>query len=659
MGGLWQIQGIQYPASTGMTGTVTFNTASTGQLVNGDTVWLYCTNMNNAMNNHEFTVTNVTATSMDLVGFTGALCNAGASTFDNVRFYLMNSVFSSTFPTGSPTGTVRRTSDGLDISSTTYPYHTGSGNYTDHAIAGYMPSGQTWNPAVNRLRWQITCNYNMAFNPDLVSGVVGPGGFNFGTFIKSNTANNNWAYEGFHFYHQFSGNQYASQTMYFEAMPTPTHSNQRGTVLEAPSDWTYLYGFLDQTAAHYFDSIMDYYIDYGPGINGMGNTTSAGSGSIGTANQLAVGGQCTLTKGTVAVVTGEVDSWIFNTQGTYNGTNYEIGFSSRSHMPTNATTFDVRYSTTGSLHTNGFSSGTSGGTATGGGALDDDPDVYYGSPAMAQAANIWFGIRPHMQVYSQTGSSVSPIIISPFGGHDLQTGDTVSVSGVTNVSNGTYTITRINPIGWTASRSGWTQTVVAVGSGTCTPQCATATVPSTTGLYPGMGLFVYYTAVACCGIGPLDTDANVYRAAIQSVLTSTTFTYNTVAAVGTYATNSCASAPYECPVMYTFPAMALQGTTGTGTAGTTTGTATPTSDTTGFYEIQIPAQGSPPQLPPSCDLNGDGVVNILDAQLMINATLGTIPCTSAYKLDGTTACDNVDVQRVIAAALGGPCVIGP
>jgi hypothetical protein len=469
--------------------------------------------------------------------------------------------------------------------------------------------------------------------------------------VKSNTPDNNWNYEGFHFYHQFSGNQYANYTMYFEAMPTPTHSNIRSGVLEAPADWTYLYGWMDQTPAHYFDSIMDYYIDYGPGVAQNGNLT--------TANQIATGGRCTLSNGTVAVVTGEPDSWVFNVQGTYNGSNYEIGFSSRSFFPANPTTFDVRYSTMGSLHTAGFSTGISGGTATSGPALDSDPDVYWGSSAMPQAANIWIGIRPHMQIYTQTGSSVSPIIITPYGGHDLQTGDTVSVSGVTNVTNGTYTITRINPVGWTASESGWTQTVVAAGYGTCTPQCATATVPSTTGLYPGMGLFIYYSNPSG-GIGALDTDPMSVRSIIQSVVNSTTFTFNTVAAVGTYTTNNCPT-PFYCPVMYTFPAMALQGTTGTGTAGTTTGTATPTGDTTGFYEMQIPAQGGPPPAgpPPTCDLNGDGVVNVLDAQLMINATLGTIPCTSAYQLDGAGACDIVDVQRVIAASLGGPCVIGP
>ena len=59
-----------------------------------------------------------------------------------------------------------------------------------------------------------------------------------------------------------------------------------------------------------------------------------------------------------------------------------------------------------------------------------------------------------------------------------------------------------------------------------------------------------------------------------------------------------------------------------------------------------------------CDINGDGVVNVLDVQLAINAAMGLIAC-GAKDLDGNGRCDPVDVQRVITAALGGACHIGP
>ena len=60
----------------------------------------------------------------------------------------------------------------------------------------------------------------------------------------------------------------------------------------------------------------------------------------------------------------------------------------------------------------------------------------------------------------------------------------------------------------------------------------------------------------------------------------------------------------------------------------------------------------------SCDLNDDGVVNALDVQIEVNATLGVVAC-GAGDLDGNHNCDVVDLQRVISASLGSACRIGP
>jgi hypothetical protein len=60
----------------------------------------------------------------------------------------------------------------------------------------------------------------------------------------------------------------------------------------------------------------------------------------------------------------------------------------------------------------------------------------------------------------------------------------------------------------------------------------------------------------------------------------------------------------------------------------------------------------------SCDLNDDGVVNIVDLQLEINAALGLAPC-SAGDLDGNGSCNIIDVQRMVSASLGSPCRLGP
>jgi hypothetical protein len=59
----------------------------------------------------------------------------------------------------------------------------------------------------------------------------------------------------------------------------------------------------------------------------------------------------------------------------------------------------------------------------------------------------------------------------------------------------------------------------------------------------------------------------------------------------------------------------------------------------------------------ACDLNFDGVVSVLDAQLAVNMSLGTTPCTA--NINGPGVCEVTTIQRVVNAALGGPCVTGP
>ena len=58
-----------------------------------------------------------------------------------------------------------------------------------------------------------------------------------------------------------------------------------------------------------------------------------------------------------------------------------------------------------------------------------------------------------------------------------------------------------------------------------------------------------------------------------------------------------------------------------------------------------------------CDLNGDGAVNVVDAQIAISQVLGMTPCTSA-DLVGDKKCDLRDLQRVINASIGGTCQVG-
>ncbi|HLN02906.1 MAG TPA: right-handed parallel beta-helix repeat-containing protein [Bryobacteraceae bacterium] len=59
----------------------------------------------------------------------------------------------------------------------------------------------------------------------------------------------------------------------------------------------------------------------------------------------------------------------------------------------------------------------------------------------------------------------------------------------------------------------------------------------------------------------------------------------------------------------------------------------------------------------ACDLNADGLVNVIDIQLAIDQALGIFPCTNG-DLNGDGQCNVVDVQRIINATLGAGCKAG-
>jgi hypothetical protein len=77
-----------------------------------------------------------------------------------------------------------------------------------------------------------------------------------------------------------------------------------------------------------------------------------------------------------------------------------------------------------------------------------------------------------------------------------------------------------------------------------------------------------------------------------------------------------------------------------------------------YVEWRTPAAQASGQSTLSCDLNGDGNVNVVDVQLATNQTLGYAACGAA-DLNGDGACTVVDVQRIINTSLGAACHLGP
>jgi hypothetical protein len=62
------------------------------------------------------------------------------------------------------------------------------------------------------------------------------------------------------------------------------------------------------------------------------------------------------------------------------------------------------------------------------------------------------------------------------------------------------------------------------------------------------------------------------------------------------------------------------------------------------------------QVTSACDLNKDGAVNVVDAQLAVNMYLGLLTCTA--NIEGAGVCNTDVVQRLVTAATGGTCVTG-
>ncbi len=547
--GYWFAQAVGGDVTAGMSGTNTVHLTS-HPFANGERVWnLNCTS-NPTMSNATFIVANSTANTFDLTGFSGTLCASNATVVSADRFdAAASSVFSGTM--GSPSGSVSVVSAGWDVQTQLSPY--GS---TGYVFANNMLPGQVWDATFNRIRWDVNCNYDLAFGDGTTAGSIGANAYNFGVYLHAKTPALECC-QGAHTYHLFAGNQYANHAMHFEAMRMPQHSTSFGAasleVMENVTEWGLPSG---ATPFQYWDGTTEFYINYGP----FSGPPYAPAGGI-----------CSVSNMVAASVTNETDTWTANVQGTYTGSLYELAWDAPPLTP--ATTFDIRYSTTNSLHAIGFATGTSGGSVTGP-SNNGRNDTHWQSSAMGEAASLWVGIRPHMQVQSKTGAGVSPVIITPYSGHDLQTGNTITTVSVPNISDSTYTITRIDPITWTVLAGTLTNVVVSSGTGT-------ALVTSSAGVHPGMVLYIVQS-----GVSGLDTDPASNRSIVTAVSNGTHFSFNTAAADGTYTFGGSGA----LVAISTFPAMSLTGTTGAGSAGATgAGVVTPADSTVGFYEMQFSA----------------------------------------------------------------------
>lgn len=239
----------------------------------------------------------------------------------------------------------------------------------------WIKSG-TWNPNVNRLRFQFKCGNAITRNSS------GAAVFEVGTYIRSHS-NSDLAFQGDHFYHQLSPNIYANHWMLFELNRVPQHQVGKDPGTNWPED--------PDAPTHYFDGLTRWYID---AIGGNGNWS----------NQT-----CSLRQVVFDTESGEPDSQVSSIVATYTGSAYEVTWAA----PKNTTmTFEVRYSTS-SMKSAGIAAGTSGGTVSSPG--NTYTGTIWKSPAMAAAATLYVAIRPtsgtaftEIAIPNMDGGTVTP-----------------------------------------------------------------------------------------------------------------------------------------------------------------------------------------------------------------------------------------------------------
>jgi hypothetical protein len=223
--------------------------------------------------------------------------------------------------------------------------------------------GVDWT-AVNRLAFLVKLDTDFAFGANYI-----------GTYTKAHDSPNTG--QGDHFYHANEHAFVANKWVLVIMNRTPNHQvgdSDNGRNYGDDPSWN---GFAtsDWGQVHYFDGLTRFYYT-------IYTTTSPSPGSL-------TGGIATIKGFDYGIVTGEDDAEIYTLSGDYDGTQYNVNWSGIKQA---SRTYEIRYSTTGSLHTAGFDTGTDGGTTMN--PATDYIKCRWSSGAMAESATgMWIAIR--------------------------------------------------------------------------------------------------------------------------------------------------------------------------------------------------------------------------------------------------------------------------
>jgi hypothetical protein len=270
---------------------------------------------------------------------------------------------------------------------------------------GHLLSG-TWNVNTNRLGMHVKCN------KDITREAGGESNFNAGTYIRNHDNSGGTSYQGSHYYHSMGFNMYNGEWMWMEFNRHPQH--QVGG--SGSTNWIDDPEFGGAENVHYMDGLTRWYWD-----------------TIGTQWENAV---CTFDNIGFWTDTGRApEEYVSSVNLTYSGTAYSLTWAGVKEQDI---TYDIRHSTSASLRTIGWNTATSDGTTTTTGTAYV---VIAKSVTAARSDQVWFGIRPRMNV---TAASGTPIQLTTGVGHSLVTGMAVSVASVCANANGNQTVTVVN-----------------------------------------------------------------------------------------------------------------------------------------------------------------------------------------------------------------------
>jgi hypothetical protein len=360
-------------------------------------------------------------------------------------------------------------------------------------------------------------------------------------------------------------------------------------------------------------------------------------------------------------VTGEPEEWVLSRSSTYNPgsgkfhLNIVAGSGGGPNGPCANLTYNFYYSTS-ELKALGLNNATFDGSSSA---------VNYGVNGIYQVnhdtaaipyGNMYFGVQPRMCISGVSPGGQSPVVVSFRQDPNMQVGDHVTISGVggnTAANQSNVQITNVYPRQfWYRSNQGYAVSQASLTNIVANGGVCTVNLTVTPGVVIGQEIGVT-SAPAAMGLAN-PNGMNWYSV---TGVSGNTFTYSCPSVPNaTYNTDYGSGYPMG---VVADPAIAINGTGNGNWDGQFTGTMVSSENNKNFAEIAFtpPAiETSSPQSP--CDLNGDGVVDVTDVNLSVQAALGAIPCTADLQRTGT--CNVVDVQRVINYITnGGVCKVGP